>query len=150
MKIMRAPVIIALSLFSALVSAQDTIRLASCYEKAIQYYPVGRDKKLNEQLTDLHIRNINASWMPQLSLGGQATYQSDVTHVNIPVPGITIPEARKDQYKLSLDINQTIYDGGYSSSQKALEQASLLTESQQVEIELYQLKDRINAVYYRF
>ena len=145
---MKALFVFTLSLFFAAIQAQDTVRLAACYEKAIQYYPVARDKKLNEQLSVLRMKNINSAWYPQLSIGGQATYQSDVTHVSIPVPGISIPEPRKDQYRLTLDINQTIYDGGFSKSQKILESSSLLTESQQVEIELYQLKDRINAVYF--
>jgi outer membrane protein TolC len=152
MKIMRTILTFAFLYSCLFLYGQDTVRLATCYEKAILFYPVARDKKLNEQLSDLKIKNITTSWYPQLSLGAQATYQSDVTHVSIPPLGpglaITIPEPRKDQYKMTLDINQTIYDGGYSKSQKALEAASQLTESQQVEIELYQLKDRINGVFF--
>ncbi len=145
---MKSLFVFTLTLFFTVVSAQDTVRLAACYEKAILYYPTARDKKLNEQLTDLRIRNIKAAWYPQVSAGGQATYQSDVTHISIPNLPIAIPEPRKDQYKVFLDINQTIYDGGYSKSQKAFETTSQITESQQVEIELYQLKDRINAIYF--
>jgi outer membrane protein TolC len=150
MKIMRAILIFALFFIFPFLYGQDTVRLVSCYEKAIQYYPVSRDKKLNEHLSELKIKNFTAAWYPQLSLGAQASYQSDVTHldVTLPFPGVTFPLPPKDQYKLTLDINQTIYDGGFAKSQKALENASQLTESQQVEIELYQLKDRINGVYF--
>lgn len=148
MRIIKAIIVLVLFPVYPALFGQDTVKLAACYEKAIQNYPVARDKQLNEKLAELHLKNIDATWLPQLSLGGQATYQSDVTHVSLSMPGITIPEARKDQYKVTLDINQTLYDGGLAKSQRALESSSQLTESQQVEIELYQLKDRINAVYF--
>jgi outer membrane protein TolC len=147
---MRAISIFALLCCFPQLDGQDTVRLESCYEKAIQYYPIARDKKLNEKLSELKIKNVSAAWYPQLILGAQASYQSDVTHldVKLPFPGVTFPEPARDQYKMTLDISQTIYDGGYAKSQKALESASQLTESQQVEIELYQLKDRINGVFF--
>ena len=150
MKIMRVIFLITLLCSFPLLYGQDTVRLEICYEKAIQYYPVARDKKLNEELSELKIKNVTSAWYPQLSIGAQASYQSDVTHldVKLPFPGITFPEPARDQYRMTLDISQTIYDGGYAKNQKAVENASQLTESQQVEIELYQLKDRINGVYF--
>src|SRR5664279_2118192 len=113
MKIMRALLILAFSCFFPFLHGQDTVRLANCYDKAIQYYPVSRDKNLNEQLSQLRIRNFNASWYPQLSLSAQASYQSDVTHIdlsNVPNLPFTIPIPAKDQYKMTFDINQTIYE----------------------------------------
>jgi outer membrane protein TolC len=141
--------LVCLWLFCTAIYGQDSISLISCYQKALENYPVFRDKMLNKQASDLRLKNVNAGWYPQFSLSAQSTYQSDVPHIisDKPLP-FTMPSAPKDQYKIALDLSQTIFDGGYAKSQKVLENASLLTDVQQVEIELYQLKDRINGIYF--
>ena len=85
--------------------------------------------------------------MPQFSINGQASYQSAVTEVDVPIPGLEIDAPEKDQYKLTADINQLIYDGGATKQQKSFQQLNAAVEQQQVEVELFKLKERINQVY---
>src|SRR5208337_3580435 len=87
-------------------------------------------------------------YLPQLNLNGQATYQSEVTALPFAIPHITIPTLDKDQYKVEFDVTETIYDGGQTFKQKKLEQASLQSNLQELETELYQLKDKVNTVYF--
>ena len=145
---MRMLVIGCFLLAGITAAAQDTVSLATCYEKAREHYPSARNRLLYQQASDLRLKNIANTWFPQFTLGAQSTYQSDVTHVTIPFPGISIPTPNKDQYKLSLDINQSLYDGGLSKRQKELEKASNLTDLQQLEVELYQLRERVNGIYF--
>ncbi len=131
-------------------ASQDTVSLYTCYSKAREHYPATRDKILYQESSDLRLRSIANTWFPQFTLGAQSSYQSDVTHISValPFPGVSFPTPGRDQYKLSLDMSQTLYDGSLSKRQKELERTSNLTDMQQLEVELYQLKDRVNNVYF--
>jgi outer membrane protein TolC len=130
------------------VAAQDrSLGLDSAYALAERNYPVTRQSKLIEQTAALTIDNLNKGYLPQLSLSGQATYQSEVTKVPVSIPGINIESPSKDQYKIVADLNQVIYDGGLIKQQKTQQQLNADVEGQRVEVELYKLKERINQVY---
>jgi outer membrane protein TolC len=45
-------------------------------------------------------------------------------------------------------VNQPIYDGGIIKEQKKIQEASSMADRQQLEVELYKLKDRINQLYF--
>ena len=135
--------------FSNLVSAQtvDRLTLSQTYDLAQKNYPVIKQKELVEQTANITIENLQKGFLPQLAVNGQATYQSDVTGFNISFGGINIQAPDKDQYKVVGDLNQLIYDGGVIRQQKVAAQLNADVQQQQVEVELYQLKDRVNQVY---
>ena len=123
------------------------LTLAQAYEMSQKNYPAIKQKDLIRQTASISIENLQKGFLPQLTLSGQATYQSDVTSIPISLPGITVESPSKDQYKLLADISQLIYDGGMTKEQKALQQQNAVTEDQKVEVELYKLKERINQLY---
>jgi outer membrane protein TolC len=125
----------------------QSITLEQAYVKSRNNYPLIKQKDLIRQTAGLNINNLNKGFLPQLSINGQASYQSDVTKVDISVPGITINAPDKDQYKITADINQLVYDGGLTKQQKTLQELNANINDQQVEVELYKLKDRINQLY---
>ena len=131
------------------VIAQDAgkLDLQQAYTEAQQNYPAIRQKGLIKQTAELSIDNLSKAYLPQLQLNGQASYQSDVTKVDIPLPGITVPALSKDQYKITADLSQTIYDGGTVKAQKEWQQLNAGVEDERAEVELYQLKERINQLY---
>ena len=130
-------------------SAQDstTLTLDQAYELARQHYPMIRQKELVKQTAQLTIENIGKGYLPQLTVAGQATYQSDVTSVPIKVPGIDIPTLSKDQYKITAEVSQLLYDGGSNAAQKNIQRVNSLVEDQKAEVELYKVKERINQLY---
>ena len=128
--------------------AQSAITLEECQQSARENYPLIHQRKLLQQSHTLSLENLQANYLPQFSLDAQATYQSDVTQVPIEVPGMDIPVLAKDQYKATLTINQTIYDGGTTQRQQAIENASHQVEQQQLEVELYQLRERVNYLFF--
>jgi len=128
--------------------AGDTLDLNTCYETAYLNYPVKKQTEYYSDLTEKKIANLEINYLPKISLKGQATYQSDVTKLNIDNPMLKAPEIGKDMYKLSLDLNQLIYDGGNTSALKETEISNLFVEKQKVEVELYGLKQRINDLYF--
>jgi outer membrane protein TolC len=130
------------------LSAQTTrLSLNEAYDLAEKNYPAIKRKDLIRQTADLTIQNLEKGYLPQLNLSGQASYQSDVTKIDVPLPGFNIPSASKDQYKLLADVNQLIYDGGMIRQQKISQKLNEEVEDQKLAVELYQLKDRINQVF---
>ncbi|MBK8493734.1 MAG: TolC family protein [Chitinophagaceae bacterium] len=93
-------------------------------------------------------KNQNLKWLPQVDLNAQATYQSEVTSFPVKLPGVTVDELSKDQYKGTLEIVQPIYDGGLISGQKKLQQIITGIESQKVEVDLYQLRSKVNSYFF--
>lgn len=147
---MKKILLTCLVLFSIPVFAQktDTLDLISCQQQAIENYPLIKQKELLSAAADLKIKNLNTSYFPQLSLNGQATYQSAVTQIPQFSPLIQVPSISKDQYKLTLDLNQSIWDGGLTSAQKKLETSGLQAEKLSVDVELARIKDRINQIFF--
>lgn len=136
-----------LLLFSGAAQAQNTITLPQAQEWAKQHYPLTRQRDLIRQTAALSIENLGKGFLPQVSLNGQATYQSEVTQIKIPVPGFSVDPLNKDQYKILADISQLIYDGGLTRKQKEIQQLNETTEQQKLDVELYKLRDRINQVF---
>ncbi|MBN2638694.1 MAG: TolC family protein [Bacteroidales bacterium] len=127
---------------------QQQISLKECLDKAIEIYPGRKQLVNNQKELELNMQNLNNNYLPSLNLNGQASYQSDVTHIpNIPNLGITLPSMSKDWYKVNLNLEQLIWDGGATKAQKKLAESNYKIADQQVQVSIYQLKNRI-AVYY--
>lgn len=123
--------------------AQTGISLDSCYHWTRENYPNLKQMEIWEDITSLKKENIKTAFLPQLALNAQATYQSDVTKVDISVPGISIPTVSKDQYKAYAEFRQTIWDGGLTALNAKLEDAILQSNLNQLEVEMYKLNDQV-------
>ena len=138
-------------LMPLLVQAQS---LDDCQRAAEQNYPLIRQYGLIEKTTELTVANIQKGWLPQVSASAQATYQSDV--VAFPDQfkqlyqqmGLDMKGLKKDQYRVGIDVNQTIYDGGVISSQKAIAREQGKVQSAQNEVNLYNIRKRVNEMYF--
>ncbi|WP_207533695.1 TolC family protein [Desertivirga arenae] len=128
-------------------SVGQELSLETVQFKARENFPLIRQQKLIEETENIGLQNLSKGYLPQLSFNGQATYQSEVTKVDIPVPGITVNSLSKDQYKATLDLNQTLFDGGIISNQKQLQKLNSDVEHQRIEVELHKLKERIQQIY---
>lgn len=124
----------------------QSISLEECYEKARANYPLIKQKELVSKSMEYSVANVQTGYLPQLSVNGQASYQSDVTR--IPGGASFIEPLSKDQYKIYLELNQAIYDGGVTKKNSAIQETSAQVEDQKIEVELYKIKDRINQIYF--
>lgn len=132
------------------VSAQSarTLTLEQCYDLLAKTSPLAQQKALTITAGNLAEKNLNLKWLPQADLNAQATYQSDVTSVRIKLPNLSIDEPSKDQYKGTLDLVQPVFDGGVTGTQKKIQRATTNIESQKVEVDLYQLRSRVNTYFF--
>jgi outer membrane protein TolC len=130
-------------------SAQDqTISLQQAFQLAEQNYPMIHQKDLIKESERLSLQNLNSNFLPQVTINGQATTQSDVTKVPYLIPGVAVPFISRDQYKAVGEVNQLIYDGGATKGQRSIQQLNSTVEQSQVVVELYNLKARINQLYF--
>lgn len=144
--------VLLLLLISFIVEAQDSITLDYCYRLAEKNYPLRQQLDLLGSSNNLKVKNLSKNFLPQFNISGGASLQSDVTQVAIELPKglpeLSMPTLSKDWYKITLDINQIIYDGQVNHYQKKIEAFNLQADQKGVEIELYKLKDRINQIYF--
>ncbi len=140
---------ILLCFLPAFVEAQPaaTLSLEQAYRLARQNYPLIKQKELIERSSFLTVENIKTALLPQFNIAAQATYQSDVTSINLKIPNVTIDPLSKDQYKLWAEVNQLLYDGGVTKTQRQLQELNAVIDDQKLEVELYKLYDRINQLY---
>lgn len=142
-------VFIILVLGGSLV-AQDTLTLWECHRHAYENSPRLLDQEFIRQIGALKVDNASTRWYPALDLNGRLSYQSDVVTIALSDPGIPVsfPEVPRDQYGLNLDISQTLYDGGITKQKKSVELSSAAADLQQVEVDLYGLKARVNQFFF--
>ena len=131
-----------------LFSQLSVISLEECQEKARENYPLIKQYDLISLAEDYTLDNLAKNYLPQISLGGQASYQTQVTKIPIKIPGYNIPEMDKDQYKITLDVTQLLWDGGATRSQKKITQANSDFEKQKLEVNLYTVREKINQLYF--
>ena len=131
-----------------LLMAQEAVTLEQCQNWARENHPVLKQLDLYQQILNLKNENNATSFLPQVNLNGQATYQSAVTKIGISLPNINIPSVDKDQYKFYLDFKQTIWDGGLSKAKELINNAENAGNLQQTEVELYQVKEKVNQFFF--
>lgn len=130
------------------LQGQAVITLEECYAAARDHYPLLKQKAILKQTGDLALSNLLTNHrLPQLSVNGQASWQSEVTKLPIELPNFSVPTLSKDQYKLTLDASYPIYDGNLTRLQADLQHASTATAQQQIEVYLNRLKDQVNGFF---
>ena len=137
-----------------LVSVVQAQTLEECQQAAEKNYPVIKQYGLIAQTTGLTVKNIQKGWLPQITASAQATYQSDVVswpeniqrmyqHMGLNMKGLS-----KDQYKIGVDLQQVIYDGGAIGSQRTIARQEGKVQEAQTEANLYQVRKRVNEMYF--
>jgi len=144
-----------LLLFPIIGIAQETITLEDCYRLTRENYPTVKKLDLVAKTEGYTLANANRAYLPQVSILGQATYQSEVTDLSKSVagvlplpPNVSLPTIDKEQYKVVGEVSQLLYGGGATRSQKAVAKAQSAVQAQAVETQLYTLKQRVSNLYF--
>lgn len=137
-----------------LASVAQAQTLEECQQAAEKNYPVIKQYGLIAQTTELTVKNIQKGWLPQITASAQATYQSDVvswpenTQRMYQQMGLNMKGLTKDQYKIGVDLQQIIYDGGAIGSQRSMARQEGKVQEAQTEANLYQVRKRVNEMYF--
>ncbi len=144
---MKKLVFILIGVVSFTASAQQ-LTLKECYALVEKNYPLASNAKLLEDKTNFEIEVLKKDRLPKLDINAQATYQSEVIQFPGDIPNANFETPNKDQYRATLDANQLIYNGGSISARASLKKAEMKTLQQEVAVNLYGLKGRINQNYF--
>ncbi|MBX2892754.1 MAG: TolC family protein [Saprospiraceae bacterium] len=127
----------------------DTLTVLQCRELAVRNSPLQQKKLYAESIAALQIRNLQSNHLPRIHIGAQASWQSDVFKFPVENPSFAVPDIPKDQYRLSVDVAQRIWDGGtdhYTRRQRDLERDLVAT---QVEVDVFQLREVVTDLYFK-
>ncbi len=133
--------------FGNLLSRELT--LDYCTKQSLAKSPLQKSKLYYKTKSDLETESITTNYYSQLSLDGQATYQSDVVKFKLPFPGAVSPDISNEQYHIDLNFQQIIWDGGITASQKGIAEAGNKVKSLEVDVSLFKIKEMINELYFK-
>lgn len=141
-----------LLVFIAITTSQafSQLSLEQCQEKARQNYPQIKQYELIEKSRDYSLSNAGKAYLPQVTLAAKATYQSDAINLDMHISDtrtLSIHQS-KDQYQAALEVNQVLWDGGVTSTQKNIVKANADIEKQKLEVELYTIRERVNQLFF--
>ena len=147
-------IIISLSLCiscSNLCFSQITIE--ECYDKSYSNYPLIQQLGLIEKAKEYTISNASKGYLPQIAVSAKGSYQSEVTNIPIDfsklgLAGMNIQSMSKDQYGATIDINQSIWDGGAIHSKKEVISSQAELEKNSTEVNMYTLRQRVNQLFF--
>ena len=144
-------IILALLMLPAMAQAQT---LEECQQAAERNYPLIQQYGLIDKTTELTVANIQKGWLPQVSVSAQATLQSDVTafpdqmQQMYKAMGIDMKGLSKDQYRVGVDVQQMVYDGGVIKSRKEIAREQGNVQTAQNEVNMYNVRKRVNEMYF--
>jgi outer membrane protein TolC len=148
-------ILIVLVAGSSAISGQKILTLKECYDRAAAKSALASEKEAYSGISALKDLNLSKGWLPTLDANGSFVYNSSVVDMKsalgaLPIPGIAdaIKPLPHEQYKITVDINQVIYDGGAIKGARELEKADLSVNEKQTEADLYKLKGQINGCYF--
>ena len=142
------------SLFHFFIAPIGAQTLEECQQAAERNYPLIQQYGLIEKTTELTVTNIQKGWLPQVSASAQATLQSDVTAFPDQIQkvyqtmGIDMQGLKKDQYRVGIDVQQTVFDGGAIKNQKEIARQQGKVQAAQNEVNLYNVRKRVNEMYF--
>jgi len=132
--------------------AQSTswITIDQAWRLAEKNYPLTARRRLLERTREFTVANAAKAWLPQFSLNGQATVQSDVTSfpAKLPIAGFSLPQYSKDQYRAYAEVDQVLYDGGMIRQQRLNAVVGEEIDQKGLEVDLYALRDRVDQLYF--
>lgn len=137
-----------------MVSQAQTVTLDECQQLARENYPLIKQYDLIQQTTDFTVSNIMKGWLPQITAAAQATWQSDVMTLPNPLQnslkqqGYNVQGLKKDQYRVGVELNQIVFDGGLMASQSRVAKLQGEVQRAQTDVDMYTIRQRVNDMYF--
>ena len=146
--------LLLLSVLAVLFPAVRAQSLEECRQAAEHNYPIIRQYDLIARTTELTVRNIQKAWFPQISVTAQGSYQNKVTawpenlQGLFAQMGLQLQGLSRDQYKVGIDVRQTLFDGGTIGSQREIARGEGAVQAAQTEVDLYKIGQRVHEMYF--
>ena len=146
--------LLLLSVLAVLFPAVRAQSVEEWRQAAEQNYPIIRQYDLIARTTELTVRNIQKAWFPQISVTAQGSYQNKVTawpenlQGLFAQMGLQLQGLSRDQYKVGIDVRQTLFDGGTIGSRREIARGEGAVQAAQTEVDLYKIGQRVHEMYF--
>lgn len=151
---MKKPIILLFCLIIAPLCVTAQITIEQCVEKAMENYPEIRKYDLVSATREIDLSDIDKGWLPRITAYGQATVQNAVPSFPESLSGVlqqmgqSMKGLDKLQYKVGVDISQTIWDGGLSRARRDVSRLTSETQRKYIDVELYAVRQRVENLYF--
>jgi outer membrane protein TolC len=132
----------------SVAQAQDTLHLAELQEEALRGDPRASQHDLLWSATELRLALLGSERLPQLTVSGWASHQSDITNPGVRFPGAAFPDLPRDRWESTLDVQQLLYDGGSITRRREVERARHAESAAGVTVALYGLRSEVNTAFF--
>jgi outer membrane protein TolC len=124
----------------------QVLSIDSCYALAAKNYPLIKQYELIEKTKEYTLSNANKAYLPQLSITAIEGY----IFGELPSFGPSGGEAASSDFKFIgiAQLNQTIWDGGATKTEKKIITASSDAEKASLDVTMYDLHARVNQLYF--
>jgi len=134
----------------AVALSQEQYTLEELMQSAQENHSLSKNYQNLKSLSDEKKANLKVNYLPSLDLDARATYQSDVINIDLNVPGVDFPNPTKDQYKVSLELSQTLYDGGMTRKLVEAEEEELAFSLKELETKIFKEKEKVIDLYFNY
>lgn len=142
------------AMFQCCITLPAQVTLEECVALARDNYPLIRKYGLLQSLSDVSLSDIDKSWLPQISVYGQGTTQNVVPSLPdgltrmLGQVGTDMPGLSRQQYKVGLDLSQTVWDGGVSKSRRRVERAQNAEHQAELDVQMYAVTERVENLFF--
>ena len=130
------------------------LTLDECISLAHENYPLIQKYDLIAKTNEITLSDINKSWLPAVGLYAQGTVQNVVPSFPeafagvMSQAGVELKGLGKTQYKIGVDLGQTIWDGGASSSRRKIERAETAERKAALDEQLYAVNRQVQDLFF--
>ena len=130
------------------------ITLEECQNLAQENYPLLKQYDVLDNVTEYTVDNIAKGWLPQISASAQATLQNRVAALPeqlttiLTEMGGNLKGLSKAQYRIGLDVNQTVWEGGAIKNAQNVARLQNEVQRAQTDVDMYGIRERVNEVYF--
>ncbi len=133
---------------------EPLITIEECVRLAQDNYPLIKKYELLSVTKEIDLSDIIKSWLPRIGVYGQVTGQNNVPSFPQTLTGVLkqMGQERKGlgkiQYKVGVDVSQTIWDGGTSAVRRDITRSQEATQKAALDVELYAVRERVENLYF--
>lgn len=134
--------------------AAADVTVEQCVALAQENYPLIQKYDLLRQSRQIDLSDINKSWLPQIGIYAQGTVQNvvpsfpDALSDVLDQMGTDMKGLGKLQYKVGVDLNQTIWDGGTSKASRTIAERENAQQEAALDVELYAVRERVENLFF--
>ncbi|WP_343584449.1 TolC family protein [Flavobacterium sp.] len=132
-----------IGILSFMTAQAQTLTIDQSYKLAVENYPLIKQYELIEKSKEYTLSNANKAYLPQISLTAIEGY----VFGDFPTLGNSGNDSKFKFIGLG-QVNQTIWDGGATKTQKKIIEASSNADKASLEVSLYDLRSRVNQLYF--